>query len=60
MQPWDVEMQRRTTAFANAILDEEQARAAKLRAALDAVQGRFGPGAVRRGSELDAGDPEQT
>jgi hypothetical protein len=35
---------------------EEEARAAKLRAALAAVQARFGTRAVRRGSEL--GDEE--
>ena len=35
---------------------EEQARQAKLREALAAVQARFGIGVVRRGSELAEGD----
>lgn len=39
---------------------EEQARAAKLRAALAAVQARFGPAAARRGSELDDEDRPNT
>ncbi|HMQ32399.1 MAG TPA: hypothetical protein PKD53_16830 [Chloroflexaceae bacterium] len=38
---------------------EEQGHQAKVRAALAAVQARFGAGAVRRGSELEAEEPEE-